>query len=201
MSYLINWQATTVKIGRVLKIVAVTVAVLVLLAFCFRQPLTDWVNSIIYPIEYSAYVEYYAEIYDVDPYLVYAVIKTESGFDPEAVSVDEARGLMQVTEDTFDWISLQLGYTEYVHTDLHDPALGIEYGTFLLGYLIERFEDIEVALTAYHAGMNITAQWLEDEEYSDDGQVLTEIPYDDTDHYVYKATKNYQGYLQAYEED
>ena len=50
----------------------------------------------IYPLEYQTYVERYSAEYGVDKYLVYAVIKTESGFDPDAVSNVGARGLMQI---------------------------------------------------------------------------------------------------------
>ncbi len=154
-------------------------------------------DDVMYPREYAEYVAEYAKQYQLDEDLVYAVIKTESGFDPDAVSYVDARGLMQVTEDTFHWINTKLGYTDYQHDDLHDPALGIEYGCFLLGYLQELFDgEVEVMLAAYHAGMNITAEWLENTEYSADGRTLQQIPYEDTAHYVDKVMTNYDAYRQ-----
>ena len=56
-----------------------------------------------YPIEYSNYVEHYSEKYNVDKYLVYSVIKTESKFNPDAVSRKGASGLMQITDLTASW--------------------------------------------------------------------------------------------------
>lgn len=157
-------------------------------------------DDAVYPREYSAYVREYAKEYKLDENLVYAVIKTESGFDPDSVSVNDAKGLMQVTEETFDWLSGQMEYTGYTHDDLHDPQLGIEYGCYLLGYLQERFGDTTVMLAAYHAGMNITAKWLEDPSYSDDGKTLKEVPYSDTEHYIKKVLNNYKAYQDIYGE-
>ena len=57
-----------------------------------------------FPREYSEFVEPFAEEYGLDPLLIYAFIRTESGFDPAAQSNVDARGLMQITEETFDWI-------------------------------------------------------------------------------------------------
>lgn len=93
-----------------------------------------------HPLEYTEYVEASAEEFGLDPYLLYAVIKTESGFDPSAVSNVGARGLMQIMEETFDWIQYRLGEegrTEY--DDMFDPALNIRYGAYLMDYLMEKF--------------------------------------------------------------
>ena len=61
-----------------------------------------------HPLRYESYVEKYSRENGLDKYLVYAVIKTESGFDPGAVSNVGARGLMQIMEDTFDWVKFRL---------------------------------------------------------------------------------------------
>lgn len=147
-----------------------------------------------YPRRYSAYVEQYAAQYQVDEDLIYAVIRTESGFQPEAVSQSDAKGLMQITPDTFDWISAKLSYTQYQHDDLFEPEVAIEYGTFFLSYLLEEFQDTGTALAAYHAGRGITNQWLADERYSSDGKTLDTIPYRDTAHYVQKVERAYEIY-------
>ena len=147
-----------------------------------------------YPRRYSEYVEQYAREYQVEEALIYAVIKTESGFDPQAVSSSDAKGLMQITPATFDWISAKLSYTQYRHDDLFEPQVAVEYGTFLLSYLLEEFGDTETALAAYHAGRGVTNQWLADERYSSDGKTLEQIPYPDTAHYVRKVERAYQVY-------
>jgi soluble lytic murein transglycosylase len=160
----------------------------------------DKVDSALYPEKYSEYVEKYAEKYQVDPFLIYAVIKTESGFQPDAKSEDNALGLMQITGDTFDWISSKLEKEDrgQVHEDLYDPEMNIRYGTFFLSYLLNEFEEWEVALAAYNAGRGITNQWLQDPAYSDDGKTLSHIPYGETSYYVDKVMGNYQQYQKMY---
>lgn len=183
-------------------VAAFVVMVAAVLVWLIAMSLRPVYEDTVYPRKYSDLVEDAAKTYDLDDNLIYAVIKTESGFDPEAVSVNEARGLMQVTEDTFDWISGKLGYEDqYVHEDLSDPALGIEYGCYLLHYLMELFDgETETVLAAYHAGMTITQTWLEDPAYSSDGRTLDTIPYADTAHYVSKVLDNYAHYREIYGE-
>lgn len=160
-----------------------------------RQPIVEKYNEIVYTKNYERYVDIYSKKYDVDKNLIYAVIKTESGFKPEAVSEVNARGLMQVTEETFDWLSSKMGTTgKYKFEDLHNPQLGIQYGTYLLKYLLDEFKTYNEVLSAYHAGRGIVNTWLKDKRYSDDGKTLKEIPYSDTAHYVDKVMTAYKGY-------
>jgi soluble lytic murein transglycosylase len=166
---------------------------LILLGFAVKFGI-DRYGDMAYPKKYSEIVTEYAQKYQVDEDLIYAVIKTESGFNPEAVSVNNAKGLMQITEDTFNWIGTKLGYTEYQHDDLFEPRIAIEYGTFFLSYLLDEFQNTDVALAAYHAGRGITNKWLQDERYSSDGKTLTQIPYRDTAHYVQKVERYYHNY-------
>ena len=51
----------------------------------------------------------YSEEYGVEPALIYAVMKAESGFDPEVVSYAGAVGLMQLMPETFDWLQTHIG--------------------------------------------------------------------------------------------
>ena len=78
-----------------------------------------------HPLRYESYVEKYSRENGLDKYLVYAVIKTESGFDPGAVSNVGARGLMQIMEDTFDWVKFRLGDEDARYLDMYDPETNI----------------------------------------------------------------------------
>ena len=60
----------------------------------------------LYPLKYSEYILHYSEEFSVDPYLVAAVIKAESGFDKNAASGKGAMGLMQLIESTANWVLL-----------------------------------------------------------------------------------------------
>lgn len=175
----------------VLVIAALLVGTLVYMAY----------NSYIkqnYPIKFENYVEKYSAEFNVDKYLVYAVIKTESGFRQDAVSNVGARGLMQIMEDTFDWIKFKMDDDDAVYYDMYDPEKNIKYGCWLLGYLYDEFGNVEAVAAAYHAGRGNVNEWLADKRYSLDGEHLDKIPIKDTEYYVHKITKAMDMYLKLY---
>lgn len=151
-----------------------------------------------HPLKYTAYVERYASEYGIQPTLVYAVIKTESGFRADAVSNVGARGLMQIMEDTFDWIKFRLGDEETEYYDMYDPETNIRYGCYLLGFLLDEFGQTNEAMAAYHAGRGNVNDWLSDKRYSSDGIHLDVIPIADTAHYVNKINKAMDNYVRLY---
>ena len=69
------------------------------------QDAVESVERMAYPRKYSDYVAYYADKYKLDENRVYAIIRTESGFSPTARSGVGALGLMQITEETFSWLT------------------------------------------------------------------------------------------------
>lgn len=152
-----------------------------------------------YPIKYQSWVEKYAAENHLNKYFVYAVIKTESGFDPSAESNVGARGLMQIMEDTFDWIKFKSDDESAVYGDMYDAETNIRYGCYLLGYLMDEFGSVEVAAAAYHAGRGNVNSWLSDKKYSADGVHLDNIPISDTAHYVNKITKAMNKYIKLYD--
>lgn len=152
-----------------------------------------------HPLKYSELVEKYSNEYGIDKYVVYSVIKTESGFNPEAVSSVGARGLMQIMEETFDWIKYRLGDgDEITYEDMFDPETNIRYGVYLYDYLFEYFGDRDLASAAYNSGIGIVSEWLSDPEYSDDGETLKKIPSKTAQHYVNKINDAYNSYLELY---
>lgn len=153
-----------------------------------------------HPLKFSEYVGKYADENELDLYFVYAVIKTESGFDPDAKSSAGARGLMQITEETFDWIKFRLGDGDEITFDsLYEPEQNIRYGTYLLGYLKGVLKNRQCISAGYHAGVNAVLSWLEDTQYSDDGVTLKTIPSSVTRHYVNKIQTAYEIYTKLYD--
>ena len=151
-----------------------------------------------HPLKYAEYVEQYAREYGLDKYLIYAVIKTESSFNPEAVSNAGAVGLMQIMDETFEWINYRLD-EEMDYSVMYDEKINIRYGSYLLYYLYGLYGDTDCVIAAYHAGSGNVSQWLEDSRYSSDGRTLKEIPISDTEHYVDKVNKAYQTYVTLYQ--
>lgn len=155
------------------------------------------VMQTVYPRGFSAIVEDKSQEYDVDIALLYALIETESGFDENAVSSVGAKGLTQITPDTFEWLQMKKG-ENYNEDDLFVPEISIDYGAYFLSILIDEFGDTKTALAAYHAGRGIVNQWLEDERYSSDGKTLDNIPYKDTEAYTKQVLKVRERYCDLY---
>ena len=153
-----------------------------------------------HPIKYENYVEKYSRENGLDKYLVYAVIKTESSFDPTAVSNVGARGLMQIMEETFDWLSYRMEDDDTRFLDMYDPETNIRFGCWLLGYLYDEFGSVETTMAAYHAGRGQVNEWLEDKSISSDGVHLDVIPISDTEYYVHKIVSAMEIYKHLYDQ-
>ena len=145
-----------------------------------------------YPVKYASYVEDASAELGVPETLIYATIQVESHFDPEARSEVGARGLMQITEETFAWLRTKetFGSPDLTFEDLDKPDIAINYGTYFLKLLLEEFDgDVPTAMSAYHAGRGSVHSWLEQGKYSSNGETLDEIPKDDTAYYVQKIQR------------
>lgn len=152
-----------------------------------------------YPKEYAEIVSSCAEQYGVEESLVYAVIKCESGFRPNVTSKAGAKGLMQLTEETFQWVSSKLEDAERASYDeVFEPQVNIRYGTALLKLLLEEFDSPENALAAYHAGWGSVKKWLKDERYSLDGVTIDTIPFPTTREYVGDVLSAKRAYERLY---
>lgn len=160
----------------------------------------DAIERAFHPKEYSEYVEYYAGKYDLDPLLVYSFICTESDFEPTAQSSVDARGLMQITEETFDWLKSRIAPTETLEfASLYDPEVNVRFGTYYLKITLERYdEDVSTAAAAYHSGWGTVDQLLESPEYSENGTTLNRFPYEQMALYVKKINQNYETYRRLY---
>lgn len=181
----------------------------------------DVVLRQIYPLQYETYVEKYSEENNLDKYLVYAVIKVESNFKPEATSSAGAIGLMQLMEETAverlnvisssenssnennllnaASINEETDSSEPDNNDLYDPETNIKIGTSYLAYLIELYDgNIVLALTAYNAGLGNVEKWIKDGIIKADGSDIENIPYKETENYVRKILSSYQMYLKIY---
>ena len=178
-------------------VVLVCIAAVLLTAL---PPLAREADRLLYPRKYSRQVEQWAAEYELDPLLVYSFIRTESGFDPGATSSVDARGLMQMTEETFLWLRSKLGLEEEVSFgDLYDPDESIRFGCYYLHLCLERYNgDVATAAAAYHSGWGTVDQLLQIEEHSADGETLQGFPYNQMHHYVNKITACYQTYQRLY---
>ena len=154
--------------------------------------------KIFYPIEFCDIVLEASEAYGVEKELVYAIIKCESGFDPNAKSKANAIGLMQLTPDTFEWLQKSHTHQKLDLEELSAPKTNIMYGSLLISILREKYCDEKVALCAYNAGETVVKRWLNNKDFSLDGKTLNKIPYKETFKYVRRVISAKKIYKKLY---
>lgn len=153
----------------------------------------------IFPFKHKEVIVKYSKENDLDPYFVLSVIMAESGFKTNAKSHKNAMGLMQITEETGQWIAEQMKLDDYSSDKLYDEEYNIKMGCWYLNNLREEFGDIDLFVAAYNAGRGNVKEWLNNKEYSKDGKTLDYIPYKETKEYVDKVKTYYKIYKKIYE--
>jgi soluble lytic murein transglycosylase len=134
----------------------------------------------------------------VEPGLVYAVMREESGYRPAVVSVSGARGLLQLMPETAERVSQRAGITLGSADDLFVPRVNIELGAAYLAELLTRFEGRRsAAIGSYNAGPNAVARWLAQGAAEDDEWVEA-ISYDQTRGYVKRVLRSVHAYRVLY---
>ena len=160
----------------------------------------DNASRVMFPVKYREYVEIYSEKYNVDPYLVLAIIKVESKFDADAVSPKNARGLMQISLKTGQWGAEVLKLDGYDGNSLYDPETNISIGCWYPNVLAGEFDgNIDLMLAAYNGGSGNVREWLKNKEYSSTGKSLDRVPFKETGNYVKKVINYRSVYKKLYE--
>ena len=154
--------------------------------------------QILYPLKYEERIKEASRTYGVDPYLVAAVIKTESNWDPEASSHKGAQGLMQLMPETANDIIAQglIDGSVYSADNLTDSDTNIEFGCAYLAYLIRYFNGAtDKAIAAYNAGMGNVEDWTKE------GDALhNAITFPETQAYLARVNMAQQRYRVLYPE-
>lgn len=152
-----------------------------------------------YPVSYTKFIKKSSKEFGVDPYLIAAMINVESRYDERATSKKDARGLMQITSQTGSWASEVLGLENYQDEILYDPETNIRIGTWYIARLMEEFDgELDLVLAAYNGGSGNVKKWLKDSRYSNDGENLSHIPFEETENYLARVKKNYKIYSRIY---
>ena len=149
----------------------------------------------VYPLKYKELVFEYADYYGLERALIFAVIKTESSFNPNAESKKGAVGLMQITKRTGEYIAQKLGVENY---NLKNNDDNINFGCYYIKYLFARFKDMDTAIIAYNAGEGNVSLWLQNKDLSNDGKKLNSVPFKESRDYIEKIHKNFEKYKKLY---
>lgn len=133
---------------------------------------------------------------NVDPYLIISIIKTESGFNEQAVSGKDAKGLMQIRDSTAKDVTNDV--TDY---DLHDVNTNIKLGISYFASLVKKYDgNYYIAICAYNAGMGNVDKWLGQKVITQDlnNTIKNNIPFKETKNYLKKVVATYKMYKFLY---
>ncbi len=154
------------------------------------------------PIQYAPFFAEEARKHGLDPYLLVALVRQESAFDPRAVSAAQARGLMQLIPPTAKRVARQLRLGRFSIDQLFRPRLNIRLGSQYLADRLAQFEgDIDRAVASYNAGPDPVTLWLGEGDYREPAEFVENIPFTETRNYVKILHRNYRLYKRLYGEE
>lgn len=179
------------KIIRTILIILLVLLVLYIVLFKIVK-VQDRILVFLYKKEYNEYVEKYSIQYGVDENLVYSIIKNESKFDSNAVSTSEAKGLMQIMDNTVKDIANGIDEMEYDNIDIFDPETNIHLGVNYLSELLEKYGNVPLAVAAYNAGIGNVDKWIQNGVLDENGTDIENIPFKETNLYVRKVLRDYE---------
>ncbi|HEX4624024.1 MAG TPA: lytic transglycosylase domain-containing protein [Solirubrobacteraceae bacterium] len=182
----------------------VLAAVLVLggLAAVLLLPLGEKaVREVTLPLRHEDIIRQQARAKHLDPALVAGVIYAETKFRARR-SPAGAEGLMQITPDTARFIAHRSGGTSFRESDLSDPQINIQYGTYYLRYLLDRYGGNEtLALAAYNGGEGNVDSWLVKASKRAQQFTTDDIPFPETRAYVSRVEQARTDYRSTYADE
>lgn len=152
-----------------------------------------------FPMPYQHALEEYCRQQSLDPYLVAALIRQESEFNPKAVSRSDARGLTQVMPATGRQVSRQLGMRGFRTNMLFTPEMNLKIGTAYLKTLFDQLQGRwEATLASYNAGKTHVVAWLNSGNFREPAEFVESIPFNETRVYVESVLRNAEVYRRLY---
>ena len=162
------------------------------------QELPDEILQVIFPLVYWDAIRRESAARGLDPYLVAALIAQESTFDPQARSVANAWGLMQIVPATGRRLARSLGVRNFTTAKLTDPALNIKLGTLHFSRLVRQFGGTHYALASYNAGETRIIRWKRERPGLDEDEFIDDIPFPETQNYVKRILGTAEDYRRLY---
>jgi soluble lytic murein transglycosylase len=159
------------------------------------------VREITLPLKHDDIIRQQAADKDLDPALIAAIIYEESRFRDQT-SHAGARGLMQITPDTADFIARHSGGYRFKQSDLATPQINIAYGSYYLRYLIDHYGGSEpLAVAAYNAGFGNVDNWVAKAGGASEFKSADHIPFPETRAYVDNVMERRGEYRDNYADD
>jgi soluble lytic murein transglycosylase len=176
----------------------VAVALVVAAVAALLGPLDKAVREITLPLRHEDIIRQQARDKELDAALIAAVIYEESRFR-DRTSPKGAKGLMQITPETAEFIASKSGGTRFELRDLGTPQINIQYGSWYLRYLSNRYQgNLDLAVAAYNAGPTKVDGWVRAAGGPDSFEVNQDIPFKETRDYVNGVSEHRKQYRERY---
>lgn len=155
----------------------------------------------LYPRPYWGDIQLFSKEKQMDPYLVIALIRQESAFNPKAKSSANAMGLMQMIPPVAELEATKANISNFQIDSLYSPTMALRLGVQHLRSLIDRFQDSWVpSIGSYNAGFEPMDKWLKVYQSEYPAAFIERISYTETRNYVKSILRNYINYQRIYEE-
>ncbi|NJL29048.1 MAG: lytic transglycosylase domain-containing protein [Thermoanaerobaculia bacterium] len=156
-------------------------------------------RRLLFPFRYSYPILRESNQRGTDPFLLAAVIREESRFDPQAFSAASARGLTQFVLPTARRVAATIGLPRLDAEDLHRPEVSITLGAAYLAELGERFAGKTApTIAAYNAGEPQAELWQRYCKTDEPEEYLAKIAFGETRAYVVKVLTSQANYAELY---
>jgi soluble lytic murein transglycosylase len=186
-----------VRRRRIVALVAVA-AFAALGAITLMPDVEKAVQEVALPLRHEDIIRQQAADKGLDASLLAGVIYTESRFRDQT-SHAGARGLMQITPATANYIAQKSGGTRFEQGDLATPQINISYGSWYLRYLLDRYDgNVVLALCAYNGGEGNVDKWLQEAHVADTAFTLDRVPFAETREYVRRVLDARKDYREQY---
>jgi soluble lytic murein transglycosylase len=182
---------------RVLVLIGVAGVVIVAVAVVVPM-LHRAVREVTLPLRHEDIIRQQAREKRLDPALVAGVIFAESKFRDQT-SATGAKGLMQIQPETAKFIARRSGGAAFEIADLGTPQINIQYGTYYLRYLLDRYgENVVLAVAAYNGGETNVDRWIAESGRRGKAFKINDIPFPETRAYVNRVLDAERDYRREY---
>ena len=161
-----------------------------------KPSFSDSIYKLAYQMHYQDLINKYGQQYNIDSYLIAALIREESYFNAKAGSGAGAKGLMQLMPSTANYIARKAGIR---YNYLLEPEDNIKLGCAYIDYLKNSHKHNDLfAIASYNGGPNAVSSWKENLDYENFDEFVENIPYPETRDYVKKVYRTYWIYTNIY---
>jgi soluble lytic murein transglycosylase len=162
-----------------------------------QAPVPFW--KLAFPIPYRGSIEQHSREQNLDPFLMAALIRQESEFNPSVISHANAYGLMQVLPSTGRGLVRRVRGRRYNASQLLNPDRNIQLGTYYFRNLLNSFNgETELALASYNAGPGRAALWRSWGPFREPSEFIETVPFHETRGYIQIVLRNADVYRRLY---